>query len=229
MLNWLNFDTTRLSVESPVEPMDHSDDQVAETQFLLNQAAQGDEQAYDDLIAQASDRLLKLTRKMLRRYPNLRRWEQTDDVFQNAAIRLHRSLRKVKPDSVRWFYGLATVEIRRTLIDLCRHHFGPQGAAGKYQSDIKADDEDHGILQNEPDQHDPDSLEAWSQFHEAVEKLPDEEREVTHLVWYGGMKQAEVANVLGVSVPTVKRRWYRARLHLHTIMDGQLPPIGESE
>ena len=225
MLSWLTIDTIRLSVE---KHMGQSEDQVVQTQFLLDQAAKGDEQAYDDLLDRASDRLLKLTRKMLRRYPNLRRWEQTDDVFQNAAIRLHRSLKKVKPDSTRNFYGLATVEIRRPLIDLCRHHFGPEGAAGKYQSDIKGD-EDRGILQNEPDHHDPDSLETWSQFHEAVEKLPDDEREVTHLVWYGGMKQAEVAKVLGVSVPTIKRRWYRARIHLHTIMDGQLPPIGESE
>ena len=68
MLNWLTIDTTRGSVESPFEPMDQSD-QVAQTQFLLDRAADGDEQAYDDLIARASDRLLKLTRKMLRRYP----------------------------------------------------------------------------------------------------------------------------------------------------------------
>jgi len=210
--------------------MDQSE-HVAQTQFLLNQAAEGDEQAYDNLLARASDRLMKLTRKMLRRYPNLRRWEQTDDVFQNAAIRLHRSLRKVRPESARNFFGLATVEIRRTLIDLCRHHFGPEGAAGKYQSDIKGKigDEHRGILQNEPDRHDPVSLEIWSQFHEAVGKLPDNEREVTHLVWYGGMQQSEVAAVLGVSVPTIKRRWYCARLQLHTIMDGQLPPIGEPE
>jgi RNA polymerase sigma-70 factor (ECF subfamily) len=206
--------------------MDPPEDQVARTQFLLNQAAKGDELAYDDLLAHAADRLVRLARRMLRRYPNLRRWEQTDDVFQNAAVRLHGSLRKVKPDSVRNFYGLATLEIRRTLIDLCRRHFGPEGAAGKYESDLKGD-EDHGILQNEPDRHDPGSLELWSQFHEAVDKLPDEEREVTHLVWYGGMKQAEVATVLGVSVPTIKRRWYRARLLLYTLMDGQVPPIGE--
>ena len=208
--------------------MDYSEDPVAQTQLLLDQAAKGNEQAYDDLIARSSDRLLKLTRKMLRRYSNLRRWEQTDDVFQNAAMRLHRSLKKVRPDSVRSFYGLATVEIRRTLIDLCRHHFGPQGAAGKYQSDLKGSD-DRGILQNEPDRHDLDSLEMCSQFHEAVEKLPNDEREVMHLIWYGGMNQAEAAAVLGVSVPTVKRRWYRARLQLHTIMEGQLPPIGELE
>ena len=133
-----NYRYHKTLVESQIEHMGQPEDQLAQTQFLLDQAARGDEQAYDDLLNRASDRLLKLTRKMLRRYPNLRRWEQTDDVFQNAAIRLHRSLKKVKPDSARSFYGLATVEIRRTLIDLCRHHFGPEGAAGKYQSDIKS-------------------------------------------------------------------------------------------
>ncbi len=166
---------------------------------------------------------------MLRGYPQLQRWEQTDDVLQNVAIRLHRSLKKLQPDSPRAFFGLATVEIRRTLIDLCRHHFGPHGAAGKYQSDIqgKSNEQERGIIKNEPNHDDPASLEAWSRFHEAVEQLPAEEREIVHLTWYGGLAQAEIASVLDVSVPTVKRRWYRARLQLHAIMDGQVPPVEE--
>lgn len=228
MVNCPALEAASLKVESPVWHMGQPEDQVTQTQFLLDRAATGDAQAYGELIARVSGRLLKLTRKMLRKYPKLRRWEQTDDVFQNATIRLDRSLRKVKPDSPRNFFGLATLEIRRALIDLCRHHFGPEGAAGKYQSDIDGD-KDGGILRNEPDRHALESLEIWSQSHEAVERLPDDERELMHLVRYGGMKQAEAAAVLGVSVPTIKRRWYRARLRLHAIMDGQVPPIGEPE
>jgi RNA polymerase sigma-70 factor (ECF subfamily) len=206
------------------------EDNATQTQALLNLAAEGNEEALDRLITRASERLLKLTRRMLRTYPQLRRWEQTDDVFQNAVIRLHRSLKKVKPDSARNLFGLAALEIRRTLIDLCRHHFGPEGAAGRYQSDIqgRSDDGNDGVLQHEPDrQEDAESLATWSRFHEAVESLPEDEREVTHLVWYGGLTQAEVASVLGISVPTVKRRWYRARLQLHNSMEGQMPPIEE--
>jgi len=232
VLNWLNFIGTTGSEERPVGHMGPSERDLTQTQILLNLAAKGDERAYEDLVARVSERLVRLTRKMLRNYPHLRRWEQTDDVFQNAAIRLHRSLKKVQPDSVRAFFGLAAVEIRRTLIDLIRHHFGPEGAAGKYESDVNraSEDRSRGILHNEPDQHDdPHSLEAWSRFHEAVERLPDDEREVMHLIWYGGMKQAEAASLLGVSVPTVKRRWYRARLQLHTILGGQFPPNGEAE
>ncbi len=137
-------------------PCEHS---TAQTQALLNLAAEGNEKALDDLIARASERLLKLTRRMLRNYPDLRRWEQTDDVFQNAAIRLQRSLKKVKPDSVRRFFALASLEIRRSLIDLCRHHFGPEGDAANCQSDVQpgSDDDDAasgGVLRNEPDRWD---------------------------------------------------------------------------
>jgi hypothetical protein len=45
---------------------------------------------------------------MLRNYPHLKRWEQTDDVFQRAALRLYRSLGEVQPASPREFFGLAT-------------------------------------------------------------------------------------------------------------------------
>jgi len=213
-------------------PCEHS---TAQTQALLNLAAEGNEKALDDLIARASERLLKLTRRMLRNYPDLRRWEQTDDVFQNAAIRLQRSLKKVKPDSVRRFFALASLEIRRSLIDLCRHHFGPEGDAANYQSDVQRGSDDDGaesggVLRNEPDRRDEGgSLELWSRFHEAVESLSGDDREVVHLVWYGGLTQAEVASVLGVSVPTVKRRWYHARLQLHHALEGQMPPVEESD
>ena len=84
-------------------------------QALLDQ---GNDQAYEELLGLASVRLQKLARKMLRDFPKLRRWEQTDDIFQSAALRLHRSLSEVKPESVRQFFGLAATQIRRTLIDL---------------------------------------------------------------------------------------------------------------
>ena len=171
--------------------MGQAEGNTTQLQVLLDLAASGDDDAYGELIARASDRLLKLTRKMLRNYPHLRRWEQTDDVFQNATIRLYRSLQNLKPDSVRSFMGLATLEIRRSLIDLIRHHFGPEGAAGKHHSEVVGESSgDGGVLKNIPAHAgEPDSLQSWAQFHEAVDQLPEEEREVFQLAWYGGVQQ----------------------------------------
>ena len=208
--------------------MDRDELNASQLQVLLDLAVQGDNDAYGELIARASDRLLKLTRKMLRNYPHLRRWEQTDDVFQNASIRLYRSLQNLKPDSVRSFMGLATLEIRRELIDLIRHHFGPQGVAGKHYSDGGGSSSDGGVIKNIPAQSgEPDSLEAWSHFHETVDQLPEEEREVFQLVWYGGLQQQEIASLLGVSIPTVQRPLYRARHLIMSAMQGQRPPMDE--
>ena len=61
-----------------------------------------------------------------------------------------------------------------------------------------------------------------------METLPAEEREVLDLVWYGGLTQIEAAALLGISEPTVKRRWRAARLRLHEAMGGQRPPSDES-
>jgi RNA polymerase sigma-70 factor (ECF subfamily) len=203
--------------------MDPSAANNTQLQALLDQAASGDDDAYGDLLARASDRLLKLTRKMLKNYPHLRRWEQTDDVFQSAAIRLHQSLSKVRPETAKQFFGLAATQIRRTLIDLARHHFGPEGHAAKHQTDAGRLGD---MLQAQPDRSvEPGSLEAWAAFHAAADGLPADERQVFELVWYGGTTQREAAEILQISERTVIRRLNRARAHIRRATQGNRPPV----
>lgn len=203
---------------------------VRELEALLLRANGGERQAFEALLHRVSGRLVTMTRMMLRNYPRLRRWEETDDVFQNAMLRLHQSVGAVKPDSVRALFGLAATQIRRTLIDLGRHHFGPLGHGANYQSDLSAGSADGpGAVPSAPDPAaGPETLEDWARFHEAVERLPGDEREVFDLVWYGGLPQAEVAALLSVSVPTVQRRWQRARMLLYEALQGESPAVGEA-
>jgi RNA polymerase sigma factor (sigma-70 family) len=60
----------------------------------------------------------------------------------------------------------------------------------------------------------PETLEAWTNFHEMVESLPEKEQDVFGLIWYDDLTQDEAAEVLDVSIRTVKRRWQSARLIL---------------
>jgi RNA polymerase sigma-70 factor (ECF subfamily) len=187
-------------------------------QGCLDRLRQGDEAARKELLNAVCDRLGRLAHVMLRDYPRLRRWEETGDVLQNALIRLYRALETVHPPTLRDFYRLATLEIRRELIDLVRHHFGPQGAGGRHQSGAAVTDGDGGNVSLEPSR-----LAAWSEFHRQVEALPDDEREVFDLIWYQGLGQTAAAEVLGVHPRTVKRRWLAACLKLHDGMGGALP------
>src|SRR5207249_1409885 len=87
----------------------------------------GDRTARDELLRAVCDRLERLARSMVRRYPGVHRWEETGDVFQNAVLRLLSALEEVRPDSTRAFFGLAAEQMRRVLLDLAKRHYGPHG------------------------------------------------------------------------------------------------------
>jgi RNA polymerase sigma-70 factor (ECF subfamily) len=181
----------------------------------------GDPGARDALLGAAGDRLRELARRMLQTYPRVRRWEETDDVLQNALVRLYRTLKDVPPASVGDFLRLAALNIRRELLDLVKHYYGPQGQ-GAHHASIDPDQE----TSPEPAGHpslDPGSLAVWGEFHQQVDRLPEEERVVFDLLWYQGLGLGEAALVLGVAERTVKRRWQSARLKLHDALQGEVP------
>jgi RNA polymerase sigma-70 factor (ECF subfamily) len=190
-------------------------------QGLLARLQAGDSSARDALLGTAGERLRALAHRMLQSYPRVRRWEDTDDVLQNALLRLYRTLKDVPPQSVADFLRLAALNIRRELLDLTRHYFGPQGHGAHHLS--------HGPGESAPPEPpglsslDPARLAVWSEFHTQVEQLPDEEKAVFDLLWYQGLSQAEAAEVLGVNERTIKRRWQSARVRLHDALQGEVP------
>ena len=196
-------------------------------QACLDRLRGGDEAARAELLGCACERLRKLARTMLKGYPNVRRWEQTDDVLQNAALRLHRTLQQLPVGTARDFFRLAALHIRRELLDLARHYYGPQGQGAHHTSwdpDGSATAEDDSGAAAPADlSQEPSRLAAWGEFHEQIGALPDEEREAFDLLWYQSLSQAEAAEILGVSERTVKRRWQAARLKLHEALAGEVP------
>lgn len=179
---------------------------------FLDRMRAGDQAAVDELFRHLNDRLLRLARKMLRGFPAVRRWEGTQDVLQNASLRLLRALQTVRPDSTRQFFALAGTQIRRELLDLKEHYYGPRGMGAHHHTD--GDACDTGTPAHEPVDPAPgwDELEEWCAFHRQIEELPAEEREVVDLHFYQGLSKAEAAELLGVHVRTVQRLW-NAALH----------------
>ena len=212
-------------------------------QGLLDRLRGGDEKARDELIEHACGRLVVLTRKMLGRFSRLRAWEETGDVAQNAILRLRRALEQVQPGSVREFMGLASVQIRRELLDLSRHYFGREGQDRSDENFLQknaplvisqaqgASDESQGpgIVPAAGDSSDSSNFEMWSKFHEVVQSLSDVEREVVELLWYQDLSQEEAAELLGVDESTVKRRWRAARFKFNDALKGWLPDSANPE
>ena len=67
------------------------------------------------------------------------------------------------------------------------------------------------------------TIDRWTHFHQAVEMLSAEEKEVFQLVWYLGAEQKTIANLIGCSVRTVKTRWRHARESIRTTLNGEPP------
>ena len=108
-----------------------------------------------------------------------------------------------------------------------KRYCGPQGLGARHSTahDGRESAEQTSELEQAVDlRHEPNRLAAWSEFHEKVGSLPDEEREVFELIWYQGLSQAEAAEVLHTSQRTLQRRWQAARLHLVEALHGELPP-----
>jgi RNA polymerase sigma-70 factor (ECF subfamily) len=191
----------------------------------LERLRAGDLSARDELLRSVGSRLEHLARKMLRQqFARVKGWVETDDVLQGALLRLLRSLEKVQPDAMRDFYNLAAVQIRRELLDLTRHFFGPRGPARHHESPEDLDAKQNALV----DPHDdPHELERWAAFHVAVEALPSAEREVVNLIFYHGWDQGGVAELFAVSKRTVRRLWHSACMQLHGALAGDLPDLNE--
>jgi RNA polymerase sigma factor (sigma-70 family) len=186
----------------------------------LTRLRAGDAAARDELLAFAAGRLERLARGMLRgQFARVGRWVETADVFQNAAVRLWRALAEVGPESPLHFHRLAARMVRLELIDLARQFYGPRGLGANHDTAAAPPPGESEVRPEPPaPAADPGRAAEWADLHRLVQALPEDELAVTDLMFYQGLTQEEAADLLGVDVRTVQRRWQRARRKLGALL-----------
>jgi len=143
---------------------------------------------------------------LYRSYPRLTRPPlnlKSEEMLGGVVERLLKALRGARPQNVRQFFALANQHMRWELNDLARRldeHPNPL----ELREDLAPAQESSGS------QLSPDTRRML----EAIEALPDDEREVFSLVRIQGMNQTEAADILGVSTKTVQRRLNRGLMLL---------------
>lgn len=182
---------------------------INEERMLLKRGIErlnsGDTSVRGELLNIACQRLKRLTSRLRRDFQQLAGDASTEDVFQNASLRLHQAMHDTPIEDVRHFYRLAAIQIRRELIELCQHcrRLGDRSSSHSRSDRIAANE-----------------LQQWAAFHSSVDALPGDQREVFELIWYHEMNRDEAAELLGVPVPQVRRLWRSARFELHDRLDG---------
>jgi RNA polymerase sigma-70 factor (ECF subfamily) len=159
------------------------------------------------LLERAAGRLEVLcTSLLVRSYPRLMRPPlnlQSEEMLSAVVERLLKAMREVRPESPRQFFGLATRHMRWELNDLARR-LDEQSRAVELREDFVPAPETSGSVLT------PNARRML----EAIDELPEEEREVFDLVRIQGMNQTEVAELLEVSTKTVQRRLSRGLMLL---------------
>ena len=143
---------------------------------------------------------------MHRSYPRLMRPPlnlQVEEMLGAVVERLLKALREIRPGTVRQFFALANQHMRWELNDLARRLDERPADVELAEGLVPAPAGSDSVLT-------PDARRIL----EAIDGLPEDEREVFDLVRVQGMTQVETAQLLGVSTVTVKRRLNRGLRHL---------------
>jgi RNA polymerase sigma-70 factor (ECF subfamily) len=200
--------------------MAENESSIHELESLVQKLRDGDQTVRALLIEHSCERLRKLVQRQLRAFPKVRRWEETGDVLQGVLLRLDRALSKVQPRDLREFFALSGTLIRRELIDLKRHYYGPEGMGAHHKTRMPEDPNRSAPPDPDPaaPDFDPSKDMETMELHQRVNELPDDLNEVVNLLIYQGLSQQDAAAVLGVSSKTVQRNWLKARVQLGRLL-----------
>src|SRR5262249_21983363 len=157
------------------------------------------EQIVRDLMDRAVRRLHRLCATMLHRsFPRLTQPPsnlQSDELLSAVVERLLKALREARPANVRQFFALAVQHARWELNDFARRLDNQPAAVELMEELVPTPDSNDSVLS-------PDARQVL----EAVDGLPEDEREAFDLVHVQGLSHGEAAELLGVAARTVERR-----------------------
>jgi len=181
---------------------DHSDHDITE---VLQQWSDGDKSAAERLFPLVYDELKRQARRYLNR-------EREGHTLQPTAL-VHEAYLKMVDQTVlsaenrMHFFGIASRVMRQILVDYARQHNAEKrgGAAQRFSI------EDFDIL---PEQTAGDVLELDEALRK-LEAIDVRKCAVVDMRFFGGLKEKEIAEVLGVAEKTVRRDWQFAKLWLY--------------
>lgn len=171
------------------------------------------------LLVKYQDRLLSLARQMLGRHDRLRRMVGSEDLVQEASLRLINVLDTDRRMTTDEFCRFANVQVCRALADLARNLYGPRGYGRNTIPAADLPSEAGGAMGAAVDTGvTPSSLagdaDLWELLYREAANLPEEESLVFELLWFERLGQLEAANRLGVSERTIRKRWNNVKQKL---------------
>src|SRR5215469_8721842 len=168
---------------------------------MLQQFQGGNREVVSKLIPLLYDELHRLAAYYLRR-------ERRDHTLQATALVNEAYLRLVDQRDVQWknrshFFGIAAQQMRRILVDYARSHQTAKRGGGAAKVSLE-----NAMIVS------PDNAGDVLAVDETLNRLgaiDARQARIVELRVFGGLTVEEVANVVGLSIATVKREWTMAK------------------
>lgn len=179
------------------------------TQLLRQATTEGRRgQAFDALFPLVYEELQALARGRLEH-------EREGHTLNTTALVHEAYLRLVRQTRIAWqsrahFYAVASQAMRRVLVDYARRR-GAEKRGGKGER-LSLDVFEGGLARD--DEVRPDDVVALDEVLRRLAERDPRAAEVVEYRVFGGLRHAEIAEVLGVSEVTVRRSWTFAKLWL---------------
>ena len=177
----------------------------AEITGWLTRWRHGDVDARDRLFAVVHPQLRQMAARLLQH-------ERRDHTLEPNAVVSELCLRLIGSEPLSYqdrahFFAIAAQTMRRVLIDHARARVATKRGGPQWRVSL-SDVEGRVALPASEELLDLDTLLS------ALETLDPRAARVVELRFFGGLREEEIAEALGVSVPTVKRDWKAARAWL---------------
>jgi RNA polymerase sigma factor (TIGR02999 family) len=178
---------------------------------LIERAREGDRTAFATLFALLYDDLRRLAHARLR--------QSARDTLVGTTMLVHEcflrfaNAKRLSIQSRAHFFAYAAKAMRSIIVDAAR-------ASG---ADKRGSDAEHVELGSEhaavPSPGDTEILDVEAALKE-LEQLDPRLAQVVEMRYFGGMRDAEIGAVLGVTERTVRRDWEKARMVLALALKG---------
>lgn len=184
-----------MKTDSPEDPLMSTPERE-----LIRRAQQGDHSAFGQIMARYQKPLYRFVYRLVGNH------DDTDDIVQDTFVRAYQYLRSFDNERPfqHWLFGIAVKRCATHQRRMVRMHVEPLEA-------------EHIALVEEDDRSWEDTLAAKElrrKVHEAINRLPPQQRAVLMLFELEGWKIKEIAEALGCGEGAVKTHLHRARRRL---------------
>jgi len=172
-------------------------------QILIDRLCSGDQTAFYDLVGRYKKKIYHLA------YDITGDHHEAEDISQEVFMKVYRALKTFRRDA-KMSSWLHQITVNASIDSLRRKSAKPAKSMGKFDNVVAQENIIASSTQNYDPVQSTESIQIQNRISLALQKISPKERIVFVLCHYNGLKLNETAEILNVTIGTVKSLLFRA-------------------